>query len=98
VYPLDPTGANQFNTDANGNYGGYSSPEMDKLINATVYGSSRSAFFAYEDYAAQQLPLLWLPLESAVFAYKKNLAGVTPLNPFTGLYNPEVWYYTKSGS
>jgi peptide/nickel transport system substrate-binding protein len=97
-YLMDPSGAGQFNTDANGNYGGYSSPEMNRLIEATEYGSSTSAFFAYEDYAAKQLPLLWLPNESAVFVYKKNLAGVTPLNPFSGLYNPEVWYYTKSAS
>jgi len=97
-YLMDPSGAGQFNTDANGNYGGYSSPEMNKLIDATEYGSSNSAFFAYEDYAAEQLPLLWLPNESDVFVYKSNLAGVTPLNPFTGLYNPEVWYYTKPAS
>jgi peptide/nickel transport system substrate-binding protein len=95
---MDPSGAGSFNTDANGNYGGYSSPEMDKLIDATEYGSSSAAFFAYEDYAAKQLPLLWLPNASFVFVYKSNLAGVTPLNPFSGLLNPEVWYYTKSGS
>jgi len=97
-YLMDPSGAGEFNTDANGNYGGYSSPEMDKLIDATEYGSSSAAFFAYEDYAAEQLPLLWLPNASFVFVYKSNLAGVTPLNPFSGLLNPEVWYYTKSGS
>jgi peptide/nickel transport system substrate-binding protein len=97
-YLMDPSGAGQFNTDANGNYGGYSSPEMDKLIDATEYGSSSAAFFTYEDYAADQLPLLWLPLESFVFVYKNNLAGITPLNPFSGLLNPEVWYYTKPGS
>ncbi len=98
TYLMDPSGAGSFNTDANGNYGGYSSPEMDRLIDATEYGSSSAAFFAYEDYAAKQLPLLWLPNASYVFVYKKNLAGVTPLNPFSGLLNPEVWYYTKSGS
>jgi len=98
TYLMDPAGAGQFNTDANGNYGGYSSPEMDSLIDATEYGSSSSAFFAYEDYAAKQLPLLWLPNESVVFVYKSNLAGVTPLNPFSGLFNPEVWYYTKPSS
>jgi len=98
TYLMDPSGAGSFNTDANGNYGGYSSPEMDKLIDATEYGSSSAAFFAYEDYAAKQLPLLWLPNASFVFVYKSNLAGVTPLNPFSGLLNPEVWYYTKSGS
>ncbi|HUC22084.1 MAG TPA: ABC transporter substrate-binding protein [Streptosporangiaceae bacterium] len=97
-YLMDPSGAGQFNTDANGNYGGYSSAEMNSLIDATEYGSSSSAFFAYENYAAEQLPLLWLPAESQVFVYKSNLAGVTPLNPFSGLYNPEVWYYTKPAS
>ncbi len=97
-YLMDPSGAGEFNTDANGNYGGYSTPEMDNLIEATEYGSSDSAFFAYEDYAAKQLPLLWLPNASTVFVYKNNLAGVTPLNPFSGLLNPEVWYYTKPAS
>ena len=98
TYLMDPSGAGMFNTDANGNYGGYSTPEMNRLIDATEYGSSSSAFFAYEDYAAKQLPLLWLPNASFVFVYKSNLAGVTPLNPFSGLLNPEVWYYTKSAS
>ena len=97
-YLMDPSGAGQFNTDANGNYGGYSSTEMNNLIDATEYGASSQAFFKYEDYAAEQLPLLWLPNEEAVFVYKKNLAGVTPLNPFSGLLNPEVWYYTKPAS
>jgi peptide/nickel transport system substrate-binding protein len=85
-----------FNTDAVGNYGGYSSPEMDSLINQTEYGSSSSAFFNYENYAAEQLPYLWLPDESGVFVYRKNLAGVFPSNPFSATLNPEVWYYTKS--
>jgi peptide/nickel transport system substrate-binding protein len=97
-YDMDPNGANMFNTDAFGNYGGYSSPEMNKLIDETEYGSSSAAFFAYEDYAAEQLPLLYLPNPSAIIVYKKNLAGVTPLNPFSGTLNPEVWYYIKSGS
>jgi peptide/nickel transport system substrate-binding protein len=97
-YSSDPSGAGMFNTDAIGNNGGYASPEMDNLINATEYGSSQSAFYAYEDYAARQLPELWLPLQADVFVYKKNLGGVTPTNPFSATVNPEVWYYTKSGS
>jgi peptide/nickel transport system substrate-binding protein len=69
---------------------------MDALINATEYGSSPTAFFEYEDYAAQQLPVLWIPDESAIYIYKKNLAGAFPANPFDAPYNPEVWYFTKS--
>jgi peptide/nickel transport system substrate-binding protein len=97
-YGLDPSGAGMFNTGGENNSGGYSSAEMNNLINATEYGSSTSAFYAYEDYAARQLPWLWLPNESNVFVYRSNLAGVTPLNPFSGTLNPEVWYYTKPGS
>jgi len=95
-YSLDPAGDGLFNTGGVNNQGGYSSTEMNNLINATEYGSSTSAFYAYEDYAARQLPWLWLPNQSNVFVYKSNLAGVTPLNPFSGTLNPEVWYYTKS--
>jgi peptide/nickel transport system substrate-binding protein len=97
-YALDPTGAGLFNTDAIDNYGGYSTPEMDQLINQTEYGSNPSAFFAYENYAAEQLPWLWLPNPSSVYVYKNNLAGFVPTSPFDFTLNPEVWYYVKPAS
>jgi peptide/nickel transport system substrate-binding protein len=71
---------------------------MDQLINETEYGSSPSAFFAYENYAAEQLPWLWLPNPSGVIVYKNNLAGVVPSSPFDFVLNPEVWYYVKPAS
>jgi peptide/nickel transport system substrate-binding protein len=97
-YSSDPSGAGDFNTDAIGNYGGYSSTEMNNLIDATEYGSSSSAFSAYENYAAEQLPWLWIPLPYYIWVYKKNLAGLTPTDPFQESLNPESWYYVKSGS
>jgi peptide/nickel transport system substrate-binding protein len=97
-YSVDPNGSGIFNTDAVSNYGGYSSPEMDQLINATEYGSDPSAFFAYEDYAAEQLPWLWLPNQSTVYVYKNNLAGFVPASPFDFTLNPQVWYYVKTTS
>jgi peptide/nickel transport system substrate-binding protein len=97
-YEPDPNGSGIFNTNAVSNYGGYSSPEMDQLINQTEYGSNPSAFFAYEDYAAEQLPWLWLPDPSFVIAYKNNLAGFIPSSPFDLMLNPEVWYYVKPAS
>jgi len=97
-YSVDPNGSGIFNTNAVSNYGGYSSPEMDQLINETEYGPSSSAFFAYEDYTAQQLPWLWLPNQSSVFVYKSSLAGFTPASPFDFTLNPEVWYYVKPAS
>jgi peptide/nickel transport system substrate-binding protein len=97
-YSLDPSGAGLFNTDAIDNYGGYSSAEMNQLINETEYGSSPSAFYTYEDYAADQLPWLWLPNPSSVYVYKNNLAGFVPSSPFDFTLNPEVWYYVKPTS
>ena len=94
-YPLYPAGDGFFNANGNNNSGGYDSPEMDQLINETEYGSQTSAFFAYEDYTAEQLPWLWLPNQDSILVYRKNLQGVTPLNPFSGGLNPETWYFTK---
>jgi peptide/nickel transport system substrate-binding protein len=94
-YSLYPAGDGFFNTGGFNNSGGYSSPEMNTLINATEFGSSTKAFFAYEDYAARQLPWLWLPNRSAILVYKSTLHGITPLNPFSGGLNPEVWYYSS---
>jgi peptide/nickel transport system substrate-binding protein len=94
-YNLYPTGSSLFNTGGVNNNGGYSSPEEDSLINETQYTSSTQAFYQYEDYTAEQLPWLWLPLQSNVWVYKSNLAGFAPLNPETGGLNPEAWYFTK---
>jgi peptide/nickel transport system substrate-binding protein len=93
-YSLYPAGDGYFDTGGSGNEGGYSSPEMNRLIDATEYGSSTKVFFAYEDYAARQLPWLWLPNQESILVYKSTLQGVTPLNPFSGGLNPEVWYYS----
>jgi peptide/nickel transport system substrate-binding protein len=95
-YPgLYPDGAGFFNTGGYNNAGGYSDPEMNRLINATEYGSGTKTFFTYEDYAARQLPWLWLPDEDILQVYKSNLHGFAPLNPFSGSLNPEVWYYSS---
>ena len=94
-YELYPNGTGFFNAGAFNNQGGYSNAEMNNLIDATEYGPSKQAFFTYEDYAARQLPWLWLPDADFIQVYKSNLANYAPLNPFSGGLNPEVWYYAK---
>ncbi|WP_037908963.1 peptide ABC transporter substrate-binding protein [Actinacidiphila yeochonensis] len=94
-YPLYPNGSGLFDTGGSNNAGGYSDPTMDKLIKETQYSTSSSAFNEYEDYAAQQLPWLWLPLRSGILVYRTKLQGVVPLNPFSGGNNFEDWYYTS---
>ena len=94
-YELDPVGSGNFNTGGPNNYGGYSNPQMDSLINDTEYGSNPQAFATYENYATQQLPQLWLPLGGFFTAVPSSLHGFTPLNPFSGDLNPQDWYYTS---
>lgn len=94
-YGLYPAGDGIFNTGGSGNQGGYSSTKEDDLINETEYGSSTQTFFQYEDYTAEQLPQLWVPLPSNISVYRSNLAGYAPLNPFSGGLNTEDWYFTK---
>jgi peptide/nickel transport system substrate-binding protein len=92
---LYPSDNGVFSTGGSENLGGYSDPRTDSLITATLESSSPASFFQYENYVARQLPFLWLPLRESLQLYKSNLAGVTPLNPFSGGENFSDWYYTK---
>jgi peptide/nickel transport system substrate-binding protein len=91
-----PTGNGFFNTNANGQ-GNYSSAEANTLINDTEYKPGLAYFYEYENYIAQQLPMIWVPWQqydnSVVL---KNLKGFTAdeENPFADTF-PENWYYAK---
>jgi peptide/nickel transport system substrate-binding protein len=95
-YSLYPDGNSLFNTGGDNDNGGYSNATENSLIVQTEYGSSSAAFSEYENYTAEQLPYLWLPMVDEVFVYKSNLVGLTPLNSFIGPNDPENWYYVKS--
>jgi peptide/nickel transport system substrate-binding protein len=95
-YNLYPASNGIFDTGGTSNQGGYSDPKEDQLIQETEHGGSKQAFYTYEDYTAQQLPQLWIPLRTDILVYRTNLAGVTPLNPFSGGENAQDWYYVKS--
>jgi peptide/nickel transport system substrate-binding protein len=94
-YQMYPDGNSMFNTGGNNDNGGYSDATENALIGETEYGSSASAFAEYENYTAQQLPYLWLPLQDVVFVYKSDLAGVAPANSFSAGTNAQDWYYVK---
>jgi peptide/nickel transport system substrate-binding protein len=94
-YGLYPADNGNFATGGNSNYGGYSDPKADSLISATLQSSGTQAFFQYEDYVAQQLPWLWLPLREGLEVYKSNLGGFAPANPFSLGLNFETWFFTK---
>jgi peptide/nickel transport system substrate-binding protein len=95
VYSPDyyPSGEEVFLTGVGSNQGYYSDPVNDANIRATNF--SDGTLGTYEDYLAQQLPVLWQPEPAYELAeIKKDLAGATPLNPLLSI-NPENWYFTK---
>lgn len=99
VYSPDyyPSGEDLFETGATANYGSYSDPKADRLIQATTLKTSEApqqALDAYQDYLVQQIPVIWEGDTYALTEYKTDLHGLTPFNVFDAI-NPENWYYTK---
>lgn len=89
-----PTGESIFETGSGINEGSYSNPTNDKLINETHVSSSVAVLHKYENYLAQQLPVIWQPVaDTQISAIKNTLQGVnqSPLLNFS----PEYWYLTK---
>lgn len=97
VYSPDyyPTGGELFATGAGSNSGSYSDPTNDHNIQLTHTDSSSSALDTYQNYLAQQLPVIWQPNpDYSLTEIANNLHGVTPQNPLLAL-TPENWYFTK---
>lgn len=69
IYPPDyyPSGEVLMQTGASYNFGSYSDPQADKLVQATTTASpaqSQSALDAYQNYIAQQVPVVFEPTSS----------------------------------
>jgi peptide/nickel transport system substrate-binding protein len=90
-----PTGEVLFKTDAGSNYGCYSDPRADELIDRTVTGGGLEALYEYQDYLTDQVPVVWAPgFPLRVFAVAEDLGGFEPVNPY-GMLTPETWYHTR---
>jgi peptide/nickel transport system substrate-binding protein len=95
TYGVDPypTGDQLFGTGSESNASNYSDPQTDKLIAATVHGPG--TLTAYENYLADQIPVLWMPQPVyQISEISKDLHGTLPQSPIEGL-TPEDWYFTK---
>lgn len=98
-----PSGDGLLNSGAGANFGGYANSHMDTLINATTNLTGTSAqvtqrMNAYLAYAAQQVPVIWLPWTSSSYVgtgfpeHAKNLHGtVSTFNLVTDLFYPNRW-------
>jgi peptide/nickel transport system substrate-binding protein len=95
TYGVDPypTGDQLFATGSGSNSSNYSDPRADQLISQTIHGPG--SLTAYEDYLAQQVPVLWMPQPvNQVSEISTKLHGVLPQSPI-GSLTPENWYFTK---
>lgn len=108
TYQFDyyPTGGNLFKAGAGENMGGYDSPIMNTLIDATYEPGTaaqiQARMNAYQVYAARNLPVLWMPWFPMGYArvsgfneHARNVHGtVRTFNPTTD--KPLVNYWTVS--
>lgn len=93
-----PTGEILFKTDAGGNFGHYSDPVADELIARTVTSEDLDALYDYQDYIAEQVPVIFTPnFPIRLFEVANDLYGFGPVNPF-GMINPERWHYLEDAS
>jgi peptide/nickel transport system substrate-binding protein len=95
TYGVDPypTGDQLFATGSGSNSSNYSDAQADKIIAATVHGPG--TLTTYENYLAQQVPVLWMPQPIYQLSeISKNLHGTLPQSPIESL-TPEDWYLTK---
>jgi peptide/nickel transport system substrate-binding protein len=86
-----PTGEEIFATGAGSNSGNYNDPTNNSEIIATNKSSSASIFTTWENYLAEQLPVIWQPDPVGEAEISKKLGGVTPINALDNL-DPEYWY------
>ncbi len=89
-----PDGSVIFGTGSPSNGGSYSSPTADSLMKA-VHSGSLAAIYAYENYLAKQLPVIWMPqIDTQISAVSDHLGGALPQDPLNNIY-PENWYLTR---
>ncbi len=90
-----PTGETLFQCGAIANSGGYCSKTNDNYINQTLTSNDPQAMYTWQNYLAQQLPVMFQP--NGVYSLTEvvnNLKGVLPQSPTLSI-NPENWYFVK---
>ena len=94
---LYPTGDTIFNTPGSFNFGGYSDPQADKLINDSKFSTDPNAVAKEANYIGTHLPAIFQPERDRIWVWKKNIQG--PANSFAtlsqGYLTPEYWYLLK---
>jgi peptide/nickel transport system substrate-binding protein len=71
-----PSGEAMFATGAGENNGGYSDPEMDRLIGASINRPGLAGLYQYESYIAAQQPVIFLATEKHLDLVSNRMHGV----------------------
>jgi peptide/nickel transport system substrate-binding protein len=92
-----PSTIGLFNTTGSGNNEGYSDPEANSLINASVVSPNPLAVKNELAYLATELPVIYQPENDTVWAVSRKLSGAP--NSFASLTQAqmtgEYWYFTR---
>jgi peptide/nickel transport system substrate-binding protein len=87
-----PSGEQTFLTGASSNWGGFANTVMNALITADTQGPA--SLSAYEQYAANQLPVLYMPSVESLVEVNRSLKSSSGWAPNTlGNFLPEYLHY-----
>jgi peptide/nickel transport system substrate-binding protein len=84
-----PSGEGNFNTGGYYNDNGYSNPKMDSYITASTDTPGLSGLYAYQDYSAEQQPVIFLPEEKYSILTRTGLNGIDKFLSPIGLWAPD---------
>jgi peptide/nickel transport system substrate-binding protein len=94
-----PTQFGVLSTGGSGQIGGYSNPQADSLINASISGSDPAAVTNEASFFTAQVPVLWQPALDYIWVWKTNISAAEP-QAFENLTQydntPQFWYTTRS--
>ncbi|HVA21684.1 MAG TPA: ABC transporter substrate-binding protein [Candidatus Micrarchaeia archaeon] len=86
-----PTAAMWIGSGGSNNAAGYKSPELDRLIAQTSLVAGVTPFFAEQNYAAKNLPVIWEPdYYYQLSVISPHLKGALPQDPNLNIY-PQAW-------
>jgi peptide/nickel transport system substrate-binding protein len=94
-----PTQFGFLNTGGSGQFGDYSNPQADSLINDSISGPNPAAVTNEASFFTTNVPVLWQPVLDYVWAWKNNISATQPqaIENLTQYDNtPQFWYQNKS--
>jgi peptide/nickel transport system substrate-binding protein len=91
-YVYYPSGEQAFHTGAFANFGSYSDPEIDKLIDASHTKANNQAMLDYATAAAKKLPGVWTPTQQILSAYAKGVKGYPTQAPYSFPFASQLYF------